>query len=283
MIALAEFSAHPWALFWIGFFSVATYVNAGWLREQICLYMCPYARFQSTMFDPNTLIISYDPARGEPRGSRSRNTDYRAAGLGDCINCKMCVQVCPTGIDIRDGLQYECIGCAACIDACSDIMEKMDYPKGLIRYTTENELQNKRSRVVRPRIVAYSGILVALIAAVSYGIFTRDLVDADVIRDRNVLYRTTINGMIDNVYTLRILNKDSREHRYQIDITGIENATLLLDSSDIFIGAGAIADIAATVRADVRDKSGSSELAFRVTSVNDASISTEESARFVSP
>ena len=283
VIELTEFSAHPWALFWIGFFSVATYVNAGWLREQICLYMCPYARFQSTMFDPNTLIISYDPARGEPRGSRSRNTDYRAAGLGDCINCKMCVQVCPTGIDIRDGLQYECIGCAACIDACSDIMEKMDYPKGLIRYTTENELQNKRSRVIRPRIVVYSGILVALIAAVSYGIFTRALVDADVIRDRNVLYRTTINGMIDNVYTLRILNKDSREHRYQIDITGIENATLLLDSSDIFIGAGAIADIAATVRADVRDKSGSSELAFRVTSVDDASISTEESARFVSP
>ena len=283
-VNLLRFNAHPWASFWVLFFTVATYVNAGWLREQICVYMCPYARFQSAMFDSDTLVISYDPARGEPRGSRRRNTDHRAAGLGDCIDCKMCVQVCPTGIDIREGLQFECIGCAACIDACNDVMHKMKYPSGLIRYTTENDLQNKRRRIIRPRIAAYTVVLVTLTTVVGYGMMNKSLVDLDVIRDRNVLYRTSVGGMIDNVYTLRILNKDSSEHRYQIQIEGIEDAVLLVDSSDVLVPAGGISDATVTIRAPATSGTEKNkELEFILTDLNSADISTREKARFIIP
>ena len=278
---LAHLSLHPWPLFWVFFFTVATYVNAGWLREQICLYMCPYARFQSAMFDPDTLIISYDPARGEPRGGRKRGIDYRAAGLGDCINCKMCVQVCPTGIDIRDGLQQECIGCAACIDACNGIMEKMNYPKGLIRYTTENLLSTKASRIVRPRSVAYSLILVALIAGVSYGILNRSLVELDILRDRNVLYREVADG-IENVFTARILNKDLKAHTYEIEIQGLHSHEVLLDRQQLVVPTGGVADATLTVRANV-DFHGSREIVIRIAAQDDAQIHTETVAKFIAP
>ncbi|MCW9017817.1 MAG: cytochrome c oxidase accessory protein CcoG, partial [Kangiellaceae bacterium] len=131
-------SLGPWEWFWIGLYSLATYGNAGKLREQVCLHMCPYARFQSAMFDKDTLIISYDEKRGESRGKRKKKSDYKSKGLGDCIDCNQCVHVCPTGIDIRDGLQYECIACAACIDVCDNVMDQMGYEQGLIRYTTEH-------------------------------------------------------------------------------------------------------------------------------------------------
>ena len=144
-----------WQLFWTIFFTLATYINAGWMREQVCTYMCPYARFQSVMFDHDTLIVSYDKQRGEPRGSRKRSADHGELGLGDCIDCELCVQVCPTGIDIRDGLQYECIGCALCVDACNSVMDKMEYPQGLIRYTSEHELQGGTTHWLRPRIIGY--------------------------------------------------------------------------------------------------------------------------------
>ena len=278
---LVHLSLHPWPLFWVFFFTVATYVNAGWLREQICLYMCPYARFQSAMFDPDTLIISYDPARGEPRGGRKRGIDYRAEGLGDCINCKMCVQVCPTGIDIRDGLQQECIGCAACIDACDGIMEKMNYPKGLIRYTTENLLNSKASRIVRPRSVAYSLILVALIGGVSYGILNRSLVELDILRDRNVLYREVADG-IENVFTARILNKDLKAHTYQIEIQGLPSHEVLLDRHQLVVPTGGVADATLTVRANV-DFHGSREIVIRIAAQDDAEIHTETVAKFIAP
>ena len=168
---VATGSLSPWQTFWILFYAGATYGNAGYLREQVCKYMCPYARFQSVMFDSDTLIVTYDPLRGEPRGPRSRKVDHRAAGLGDCVDCTICVQVCPVGIDIRKGLQYECIGCAACIDGCDQVMDKMGYPRGLIRYSTENALLGKTSekttgfgkvtaRLLRPRVVIYAAILV---------------------------------------------------------------------------------------------------------------------------
>ena len=158
---LFSFQLGGWELFWIAFFTLATYINAGFMREQVCKYMCPYARFQSAMFDNDTLIISYDEKRGEPRGSRRSDvhTDHKKESLGDCINCTMCVQVCPTGIDIRDGLQYECIGCSACIDVCDDVMDKMSYPKGLIRYTTQHAIDGEPSRILRPRIIIYFIIL----------------------------------------------------------------------------------------------------------------------------
>jgi len=204
--------ADGWSYFWVGFFTLATYGNAGWLREQVCIYMCPYARFQSVMFDKDTLIVSYDPRRGEVRGPRKKGADYKAQGLGDCIDCTMCVQVCPTGIDIRDGLQIECIGCAACIDACDNIMDKMDYPRGLISYTTEHNLSGQKTHKLRPRLIGYALVLLAMMSLLATAFFMRPLVGFDVSKDR-VLYRENAEGRIENVYSLKIMNKDpARPH-----------------------------------------------------------------------
>ncbi len=210
-----------WALFWVLFFTFATYVNAGWMREQVCLYMCPYARFQSVMFDPNTMIVSYNPNRGEPRGSRKKTQDPRAKGLGDCIDCGMCVHVCPTGIDIRDGLQYECIGCAKCIDACDSIMDKMEYPRGLISYTTEQNLEGKRSSIIRPRTIGYGIVLLVMIAAFSAKLSFRAPVDLEVLRDRGALFQTAASGFIENTYTLKIVNMAKDSRTFQIEVAGL--------------------------------------------------------------
>lgn len=279
---LLELQIHPWAAFWIAFFTLATYVNAGWLREQVCVYMCPYARFQSAMFDADTLIISYDETRGEPRGPRSRKLDRHDAGLGDCINCTMCVQVCPTGIDIRDGLQHECIGCAACIDACNGIMEKMRYPKGLIRYTTENELRGRRSKIIRPRTAIYAAVLFLTLAAVGYAIANRDFVDLNIMRDRNVLYRETGDGRIENVYTVRILNKEERAHSYRLEVDGLQEFNLLTEPEEIFVGAGAVSEFTVTLRTEA-ELSGSREIMFRVMAHDDSDIESESAARFIFP
>ncbi len=279
---LINFSLHPWPLFWVASFTVATYANAGRMREQICLYMCPYARFQSAMFDSDTLVISYDPARGEPRGGRKRGIDYRAEGLGDCINCQMCVQVCPTGIDIRDGLQYECIGCAACVDACDGIMEKMNYPKGLIRYTTENLLNNKVSRVIRPRSFIYGVLLLALVVGVGFGLSSRTLVEFDVSRDRNVLYRELSSGLIENVFSAHVINKDLRAHEYQINISGLDNPQILIDTQQSLVTAGEVSDVTLTVRAEV-DFHGGKEIFFRIVALDDPDINSETEAIFLAP
>ena len=202
----------PWETFWILFYGFATYGNAGWMREQVCKYMCPYARFQSVMFDPDTLIITYDRERGEPRGSRGRNVDYKAKGLGDCVDCGICVQVCPTGIDIRNGLQYECIGCAACIDGCNQVMEKVGYPKGLIRYSTENALKGHYKtdrilkRVFRPRVLAYTSILWLIILAAAITLYQRVPLKVDVIRDRGNVMHDADDPEVQNVYRLAIMN-----------------------------------------------------------------------------
>jgi cytochrome c oxidase accessory protein FixG len=205
----------PWEAFWLVFYSFATYGNAGFMREQVCKYMCPYARFQSAMFDKDTLIISYDRERGEPRGGRQKSTDPKVAGLGDCISCTLCVQVCPTGIDIRDGLQYECIACAACIDVCDQVMDKMEYPRGLIRFTTEHALKHKQTHVLRPRIFVYGALLLVIVSSTLWSMTHRVPLRADLIRDRNALYRELPGDLIENVYTLKITNMDSAAHQYE--------------------------------------------------------------------
>jgi cytochrome c oxidase accessory protein FixG len=225
-LAVDALSLHlsGWALFWMLFFTVATYVNAGWLREQVCIYMCPYARFQSAMFDKDTLIVSYDAARGEPRGSRKRDADPKALGLGDCIDCELCVQVCPTGIDIRNGLQYQCIGCAHCIDACDSVMDKVGYPRGLIRYTTEHALGGRKSHLLRPRVIGYATALSVMIVAFSIALVNRPLFRIDVLRDRGSLYQR-VDDEIRNDYALKLINKTQTPQTLTLTVTapaGIE-------------------------------------------------------------
>ncbi|HBH38332.1 MAG TPA: cytochrome c oxidase accessory protein CcoG [Curvibacter sp.] len=222
-----ELRMTSWEVFWVVFYGLATYGNAGFMREQVCKYMCPYARFQSAMFDRDTLIVSYDAQRGEPRGARSRKADPAALGLGSCIDCTLCVQVCPTGIDIRKGLQYECISCAACIDVCDDVMDKMNYPRGLIQYTTQNAQQGgwTRSqtwrRVLRPRVLIYSAMLGGVCVAMLVSLVLRTPFKVDVVRDRGVLARIVAGGMIENVYRLQIMNATESGQSYRIAATGL--------------------------------------------------------------
>lgn len=209
--------------FWVIFFTFATYGNAGWMREIMCLHMCPYARFQSAMFDKNTYIVGYDTKRGETRGPRSRKADPKEMGLGDCIDCDLCVQVCPTGIDIRNGLQYECINCGACIDACDTTMSRMGYNKGLISYTTENKLEGINEKVLRPKLVGYGVILAVMVLVFVYATATIAPIRIDVIRDRNLLFRETDAGLIENTFTLKVLNKTEDTHLYNLSVEGLSN------------------------------------------------------------
>lgn len=222
----------PWEVFWTGFFIFFTYLFAGWLREQVCIYMCPYARFQAVMFDKDTLIVSYDAARGEPRGRRKKSADPKELGLGSCIDCDLCVQVCPVGIDIRNGLQYECITCAACIDVCNDVMDKMDYPRGLIRYTTEEELAGRTTKILRPRLIGYFSVLLAMIIAFSIALSSRIPIELEVLRDRNQLFRLINTGEVENSYLIRIANKDQKTHTYKISLQNAEG--IRLDSPNTF-------------------------------------------------
>jgi cytochrome c oxidase accessory protein FixG len=288
-VAVVRGAPGPWETFWILFYGLATYGNAGWMREQVCKYMCPYARFQSAMFDRDTLVITYDRARGEPRGSRGRKADARALALGDCVDCGICVQVCPTGIDIRRGLQYECIGCAACIDGCNQVMDKMGYPRGLIRYATENALSMDLSvrrmwaRVLRPRSLVYGAILLAVASALLGALALRVPLKVDVIRDRGALARVVEDGMIENVYRLQIMNTEERPRRYRIAATGIDGIEVVSDAVAELPGA-ATRMVPVRVRiAPGRAAPGSHRIEFAVASIADASIAVRERAAFLVP
>ena len=221
-----------WQIFWVLFYGFATYGNAGFLREQVCKYMCPYARFQSAMFDPDTLIVTYDEGRGEPRGPRTKTVDYKAKGLGDCIDCTLCVQVCPVGIDIRNGLQYECIGCGLCVDACDTVMDKMQYPRGLIRFSTQNAVARgwgraeMLKRVLRPRVLIYTAILVALSLGMLASLAMRTAFKVDVVRDRAALARIVAGGKLENIYRLQIMNATETPQHYRISVRGLEGAQM---------------------------------------------------------
>lgn len=231
--AVVNFSLGPWQLFWLFFYSFATWGNAGFLREQVCKYMCPYARFQSVMVDKDTYLVTYDDRRGDPRGSRSKSVDPKSKGLGDCVDCSICVQVCPTGIDIRDGLQYMCIGCGACVDACNQVMDKMNYKPGLIRYTTERSVKEGLqhdsffSHVFRPRIMIYSGIMLALIVIFVSSLAMRNPLRMDIMRDRGALAREIHGGEIENVYRVQIMNASEHPLELQLTATGLTDPKIL--------------------------------------------------------
>jgi cytochrome c oxidase accessory protein FixG len=275
-------SLGPWETFWTIFYSFATYGNAGFLREQVCKYMCPYARFQSAMFDKDTLIISYDEDRGEPRGGRRKNVDKQEAGLGDCINCTLCVQVCPTGIDIRDGLQYECIACAACIDVCDQVMDKMGYPRGLVRYTTEHALKHRTGHVIRPRIVVYGLLLLVIISGTLWGMTHRVPLRADLIRDRNALYRELPGNVVENVYTLKITNMDNAPHSY--DLVVLNNPSVEVDlSRPLELAAEEVAGISVRLRLPKSAGQGVQHLDIQLQASDDPSIRKVIKAKALMP
>jgi cytochrome c oxidase accessory protein FixG len=279
----------PWETFWIFFYGAFTYGFAGHLREQVCLYMCPYARFQSVMFDPDTLVITYDTERGDPRGQRKKGVEPRSVGKGDCVDCGICVQVCPTGIDIRDGLQYECIGCSACIDACDDVMAKMNYPKGLIRYTTENALaqhwgwKDIVSHIIRPRIIIYSVILVGISLALVWGLANKADLRVNVLRDRAILAREVDGGLIENVYRLQVMNVTEQPHRYTVSVSGLDNIKLEGESS-LEVASAAAKSFALSVRVPPESgKKGSHTIYFDVKAEGVEKMAVHEKATFLMP
>jgi len=280
---IASLTLGPWASFWIFLYSLATYGNAGFLREQVCKYMCPYARFQSAMFDKNTLIISYDQARGEPRGARRRGSAPRPQGLGDCIDCTLCVQVCPTGIDIRQGLQYECIACGACIDACDDVMDKMGTPRGLIRYTTEHAVHGTATHVLRVRILVYAALLITIAGALVYSLATRTPLILDVIRDRNALYREVAGERIENAYTLKVINLDERPHSYRLAASGIVQLTVMAPTGLITAPPGAVSALPARLQAPAGAAAGVHRIVLTLSAVDAPRIVVHENARFIGP
>ncbi|HUF21224.1 MAG TPA: cytochrome c oxidase accessory protein CcoG [Burkholderiales bacterium] len=285
------FALGPWETFWVLFYGFATYGNAGWMREQVCKYMCPYARFQGVMFDRDTLIISYDDERGEPRGSRSKSTDHKAKGLGDCVDCGICVQVCPTGIDIRDGLQYECIGCAACIDGCDQVMDKMGYPRGLIRYSSENALEKHFSsaqmvkRIVRPRVLLYTAILWAIIIAAGVTLYNRVPVKVDVIRDR-IATAYADDPVIENVYRLQIMNTSEKARSFVITVSGIDGIEIESERQPIEMGPASARPVPVRLRAARENtRPGANQVQFSIRTVGgpDEELVINEKATFVVP
>jgi cytochrome c oxidase accessory protein FixG len=277
----------PWETFWIVFYGFATYGNAGFMREQVCKYMCPYARFQSVMFDSDTLIISYDQARGEPRHPLVKNLTPPAQG--QCINCGICVQVCPTGIDIRDGLQYECIGCAACIDACDEVMDKIGSPPGLIRYTTENALaqvyaeKDISKRIFRPRVLMYGAVLLSVLTLTLGFLYKREPVKFTIVRDRNTLVREIEEGWLENTYRLQIFNSEEKSHAYFIKASGLPHLKLESDSTlPIFIPATGMEEIAIRINSPPdKLKNNTYPIYITVEAHDDHTIKTTEKTTFI--
>lgn len=282
-------SLGPWQTFWVFFYGFATYGNAGFMREQVCKYMCPYARFQSAMFDKDTMIVTYDEQRGEPRGPRSKKADPLALGLGSCIDCTLCVQVCPTGIDIRKGLQYECIGCGACIDVCDEVMDKVGYPRGLVKYSTQNGIaqgwntSQMIKRAFRPRVLVYTGILLAITLAVMVSLFMRKPLKVDVIRDRGVLARMVEQGRIENVFRLQIMNATESTQRYVITVSGLPGV-IIASEDEVEVLATEVRS--AAVRVQIPPDAappGSHSIQFAIRSVGDKPVEVSEKAAFLVP
>jgi cytochrome c oxidase accessory protein FixG len=278
-----------WEVFWTLFYGGFCYMQAGFLREQVCKYMCPYARFQGVMFDPDTLVITYDSERGEPRGARKKNVDAKAAGLGNCIDCGLCVAVCPTGIDIRKGIQYECIGCGACIDACDPVMDKLGAPRGLIRYTTENALVKHfqpgeiLGHLLRPRILLYSVILMGIIVASAWSLAVRVPLKVDVIRDRSILAREADDGRVENVYNLKIMNTTEAPQRYSVHVDGVDGIEVDGGNTlDVASAENREFTVVVSVPAEA-GKKGANTIYFNIKAENREDIQVHEKASFLMP
>lgn len=275
-----------WAGFSVIFFTFCTYGNAGWMREIMCTHICPYARFQSAMFDKDTFTVAYNAKRGEKRGPRSRKASQeqnRLANLGDCIDCNLCVQVCPTGIDIRNGLQYECINCGACVDACNGVMEKMNYPKGLISFTSEEQLAGGTTHIIRPKLIGYAVVLLIMVGLLGIELYTRVPLEVDIIRDRNALYRETNDGLIENVYTIKILNKSQQQQRFAITVNNLKGH-VFIGQSEVSVRGGEVFNLPISLAIDpYLLENPVTEFSFRIQAIgeNAQDAWVEESSKFL--
>ena len=277
-----------WETFWIFFYAGFTYLMAGNMRELVCRHMCPYARFQSAMFDPDTLVITYDSERGEPRGQRTAAADA-ASGQGDCVDCGLCVRVCPTGIDIRNGLQYECIGCASCVDVCNEVMDKLGQPRGLVRYSTENAQarhfgrQEILAHVMRPRVLGYGAVLILVMLLAAWFLAHRIPLKVDVIRDRNMLTRTIEDGRIENLYTLNLMNTEEQPHRYTLVAQGLPGV-VLAGSGEVEVQAASSRSVVVSVLAPPESGvKGANPVYFEIVAAENPEIRVREKASFLMP
>jgi cytochrome c oxidase accessory protein FixG len=270
--------------FWVLFFTGCTYGNAGWMREIMCTHICPYARFQSAMFDKDTFTVSYNAERGEKRGPRGRKMTQeklKEKGMGDCIDCNLCVQVCPTGIDIRNGLQYECINCGACVDACNGVMDKMGYEKGLISFTSEHRLKGNHTAILRPKLIGYVVVLSVMVGLLALELFTRVPLEVDIIRDRNALYRETGMGLIENVYTLKVLNKSQQDYTYRISIEGLPEYEFI-GEQEVRVRGSEVFTLPISVAMDpylIEDRV--TDIRINVVALEDENIAVSEPSRFI--
>lgn len=227
---LGRFQASPTVLFFIALFTATTYLLAGWVREQVCIYMCPWPRFQAAMLDEHSTIVTYEAWRGEPRGPKRKTESWDQRG--DCIDCRQCVQVCPTGIDIRDGQQLACIGCGLCIDACNDIMARIERPGDLIAFDTEaNQLahmvgQRSGLPLFRPRVLVYVAVLTAVAGIMLFSLMNRSDTELTVQRDRAPLFVALGDGDVRNSYTVKILNKTREDRDYRLSVDGLPQARI---------------------------------------------------------
>lgn len=279
----------PWETFWVFFYGLFTYMFAGHLREQVCLHMCPYARFQGVMFDPDTLVITYDVERGEPRGARKKGVEPASIGKGSCVDCEICVQVCPTGIDIRDGLQYQCTGCAACIDACDQVMDKMGYPRGLIRYSTEHAVKEHWGRkevlghIIRPRVLLYAALLGIIVAGLGWSLLTRVPLMVNIIRDRATLAREVEGGNIENVFRLQIMNTAEQRRKFVMTVGGMDGVSIATTTRFEIDPATTATEVLRVQAPADSGHRGSNPIYFEVRAEDNQDVFVHEKAVFIQP
>jgi len=222
----------------------------GYFREQLCIVACPYGRFQSVMLDRNSLVVGYDRVRGEPRGKQKRklketpnDVSLKVVGdepRGDCIDCDLCVQTCPTGIDIRDGLQLECVNCTQCIDACDEVMTKIGKPTGLIRYASQRELEGEKRSFIRPRVFIYPTIITVLVTIMATLMVTREPALVRVLRGRGAPFTVLDSGRVTNSAQVKIHDRTQEGSTYRLSLIGIEGAEVIVETGPIRLEAGEI-------------------------------------------
>lgn len=260
------------AIFWIAVFAGFTYLNAGFLREQFCQYMCPYSRIQSVMYDPHSLVAEYNEERGQ----------HRSAKAGDCVNCDWCVQVCPAGIDIRDGLQAECINCGLCVDACDNVMDKLKLPRGLVRFTGVGDA-GPWARLLRPRMLGYLTALSLMTGYLVHSVVTWTPLSLDVTRDRGMHLFRHRNGHVENVYTLKLNYKGDVNDRFELSVAG-DGDYQILGRQQVSLSAGESYSLPLRVKVSENHVNAkAANIVFQVRSQSDSSLVAEQVASFIAP